>query len=93
MTLHCPHCGNRMICPCRDCEPGRRRAFPDTQPWEYLEGYAIRCAQCGMAQSARWWNAIITSIEDWGLAAALHPIPRDKTKEILKTIATPHMEV
>lgn len=85
MSLHCPACGHKQLCPCAKCDNYRRSTGNDleTTPWKWIAGFGIRCGECGFDGSSEFWSALEKVVENWGDRATLEPIKPDFTKETL----------
>ena len=81
MSLHCPACGHKQLCPCGTCDNSRQSSGQDLNiaPWKWIGGFGIRCGGCGFEGSATFWANLEKQIHNWGDNAILYPIKKDIT--------------
>lgn len=86
MSLHCPACGHKQVCPCETCDTSRQATGRDAklEPWKWVGGLGMRCGKCGFEGSANFWAKLEQTVESWGDNALLYPIKKDLTQVTLK---------
>lgn len=86
MSLHCPACGHKQICPCPNCRNSRRAKGEDVgiSPWKWIGGFGIRCGGCGFEGSSDFWADLELKVYYWGDRAILDPIKKDLTDATIK---------
>lgn len=76
VTLYCPNCGYKQICPCYKCEDIRdkTRSDLDLTPWKWTTGGGSSCSKCGFDASADFWAGLEKIIALWAYQAIVNPM-------------------
>lgn len=88
MSLHCPNCGHKQICPCDACVQRRTEGDKEIKPWRWVNGIGIRCGQCGFEQGADWWEHLSYELTVWHLNSIKNRVTKPITKEVNNFINT-----
>lgn len=84
MSLHCPNCGHKQVCPCDACKQKASEEDKQIKPWEWVGGIGIRCGNCGFEEAADWWEGLSYDICTWTLSSLKNKMRAPITKEVNK---------
>lgn len=87
LSLYCPACGYKQICPCYKCVDIRDKTQVDLKlkPWQWTADSGSKCANCGFDASADFWAGLEKIITLWAYKAITQPM-QASTNEILRVL-------
>jgi len=88
MSLHCPACGYKQICPCYKCQDVRDKKQEDLslKPWQWTPGMGSKCGECGFEASSDFWSGLEKLIAMWTYTAITKPMNEGTPEDSLKIL-------